>query len=297
VLARVGSSWHVRQRLMTGGLDRPLVTRIIPTGGSTAQNLAFIADRQGTTLAAVKVDGTRDQNVAYFGRNIFGKLEGAAGTGSSTNAETGFTGASTPNQTGGFTYLRNRWYDPQTGRFLTQDPIGLAGGVNLFAYAGNNPVAFTDPFGLCPPITSCLRKFNTAGRLLVVATLGTSMQHNGVVNIGTFPKGLQATFNGNHLSLTKDTKAGVGIVDDQLNAGGGFEGGVQWHKDGPDPIFSSGEINFGTGDFKVEGSFNNLPVDFTAQGNAMTGQGTATACVSGTQLCKNDIPFDLDEAE
>jgi uncharacterized protein RhaS with RHS repeats len=45
-------------------------------------------------------------------------------------------------------YLRNRWYDPKTGRFLTQDPIGLAGGVNLYAYAGSNPVGFSDPFGL-----------------------------------------------------------------------------------------------------------------------------------------------------
>ncbi len=40
-----------------------------------------------------------------------------------TNTETGFTGGSTPNQTGGFTYFRNRWYDPRTGRFLTNPQI------------------------------------------------------------------------------------------------------------------------------------------------------------------------------
>ena len=65
-------------------------------------------------------------------------------------SSTGFTGASTPNATGGMVYLRNRWYDPTTGRFLTQDPIGLAGGVNLYAYAGNDPISFSDPFGLAP---------------------------------------------------------------------------------------------------------------------------------------------------
>jgi len=43
------------------------------------------------------------------------------------------------------------WYDPGTGRFLSQDPIGLAGGVNLYAYAGNNPASYSGPFGLCRP--------------------------------------------------------------------------------------------------------------------------------------------------
>ncbi len=70
------------------------------------------------------------------------------------NTETGFAGAATPNASGGFLYLRNRWYDPKTGRFLTQDPIGLAGGVNLYSYAENNPINFSDAFGLlrCPPV-------------------------------------------------------------------------------------------------------------------------------------------------
>ena len=41
----------------------------------------------------------------------------------------------------GLYYLRARYYDPGTGRFLTRDPIGLAGGqTNLCAYVGNNPV-------------------------------------------------------------------------------------------------------------------------------------------------------------
>jgi RHS repeat-associated protein len=49
----------------------------------------------------------------------------------------------------GFYYMRNRYYDPKTGRFTTKDPIGFNGGdVNLFRYVGNNPVNDTDPYGL-----------------------------------------------------------------------------------------------------------------------------------------------------
>ena len=47
----------------------------------------------------------------------------------------------------GLHYNRHRYYDPQMGRFTTQDPISLAGGVNLYQYAPN-PVGYIDPFGL-----------------------------------------------------------------------------------------------------------------------------------------------------
>lgn len=50
----------------------------------------------------------------------------------------------------GLRYQRNRFYDPLTRQFTQQDPIGLAGGINLYALAGGDPVNFRDPFGLCP---------------------------------------------------------------------------------------------------------------------------------------------------
>jgi hypothetical protein len=46
--------------------------------------------------------------------------------------------------------MRNRYYDPQTGRFTQQDPIGLAGGMNLYGFAEGDPINFSDPYGLFP---------------------------------------------------------------------------------------------------------------------------------------------------
>jgi RHS repeat-associated protein len=50
----------------------------------------------------------------------------------------------------GLSYARNRYYDPVAGRFTQEDPIGLAGGMNLYGFAAGDPINFSDPFGLCP---------------------------------------------------------------------------------------------------------------------------------------------------
>jgi RHS repeat-associated protein len=52
----------------------------------------------------------------------------------------------------GLHYNYFRYYNPQTGRYMTPDPIGLEGGINLFAYAANNPVNKSDPEGKNPVI-------------------------------------------------------------------------------------------------------------------------------------------------
>ena len=48
----------------------------------------------------------------------------------------------------GLYYNRYRYYDPEQGRYVTQDPIGLAGGENLYAYVGGCPLSDIDPQGL-----------------------------------------------------------------------------------------------------------------------------------------------------
>ena len=48
----------------------------------------------------------------------------------------------------GYYYNWHRYYNPETGRYLTSDPIGINGGLNTYGYAGANPVQAVDPWGL-----------------------------------------------------------------------------------------------------------------------------------------------------
>lgn len=50
----------------------------------------------------------------------------------------------------GLYFVRARYFDPRQGRFVSEDPIGLEGGINPYAYAANDPSNLIDPTGLRP---------------------------------------------------------------------------------------------------------------------------------------------------
>jgi RHS repeat-associated protein len=116
------------------GIDEPIsMTR----GGQT---FYYHADGLGSITGLTDSSQTVVQNYGYDG---FGNL---TQTPTIQNPYT-YTGREWDRETGLY-YYRARYYDPQTGRFLTEDPIGFAGGdVNLYGYVWNNPVKFTDPSG------------------------------------------------------------------------------------------------------------------------------------------------------
>ena len=76
----------------------------------------------------------------------------------------------------GLYYTTFRYYDPRAGRFTTQDPIGLAGGWNLYQYAPN-PTGWVDPLGLsCASISAEELAQKKAQELLASATSKTQMR-------------------------------------------------------------------------------------------------------------------------
>jgi RHS repeat-associated protein len=48
----------------------------------------------------------------------------------------------------GLYHYRARYYDPRAHRFVSEDPLGIAAGLNVYAYVNNNPLKFVDPLGL-----------------------------------------------------------------------------------------------------------------------------------------------------
>lgn len=133
--AEYNGSNVLQKRYVQGpGIDNPLVAY---TGTGTASKVWLIADERGSVIAETNASGAATQINAYDEYGI--PKAGNAG-------RFGYTGQVWIAEIEAYSY-RNRVYHPKLGRFLQTDPIGQAGGLNLYAYVGNDPVNWTDPWG------------------------------------------------------------------------------------------------------------------------------------------------------
>jgi len=98
----------------------------------------FTQDHLGSTTALTDSRGALVERETY---DAYGNTSGSSIT------RYGYTGRERDSLTG-LQYNRARFYDPQLGRFISEDPIGLAGGINSFIYVKNSPVNAIDPLGL-----------------------------------------------------------------------------------------------------------------------------------------------------
>ncbi len=123
-------------------LHGPVVDQILASENATGQVLWALTDNQGTVRDVVDSTGIFQNHITY---NSFGNV--TSQTNPTVSIRFGYTGRELDAETGQ-NYYRARYYDPQVGEFLSEDPIGFAGeDVNLYRYVANSPINGIDPTG------------------------------------------------------------------------------------------------------------------------------------------------------
>src|SRR5204863_2938208 len=105
---------------------------------ATSSRATFIPDIQGSVV------GSLDSGSGVITKTGYQSY----GESGSTTGTFRYTGARIDAETNGLYDFRARMYSPVLGRFLQPDPIGVRGGMNLYAYVGNDPLNNWGPRGL-----------------------------------------------------------------------------------------------------------------------------------------------------
>ena len=146
--------------LVSRSLHGEMVDELFATETATGQVLWALTDHIGSVRDIAERDsGTGDTEVVNHIRyDAFGSIASQTDPGTSSTPtdpdvllagfRTSFTGREWDADADLF-YYRARWYDPQAGRFISEDPISFnAGDANLYRYVANSPTLAVDPSGL-----------------------------------------------------------------------------------------------------------------------------------------------------
>jgi RHS repeat-associated protein len=133
-------------------IDQLLADEQVSSTSSPGNVIWSLTDHLGTVRDAVDFDGTTPEHVLHRVYNAFGSLATETNPSNPSAAVSdvlfGFTGRPFDNASGLGNHL-NRWYDPLTGQWKSEDPIGFAGDrSNLRRFVTNSPITNVDPDGL-----------------------------------------------------------------------------------------------------------------------------------------------------
>lgn len=191
-VVRAGNTFEWRY-IHGPGVDDPLVAAYHPNVPWT-EKYYYLTDGRGRQIAFTNSAGANYQSSLEYTQNGGSHAGGITASNGFDNERSG--AAAAPR----LSFYRNRYYDQETGRWTQEDPIGVAGGANLYQFSGNNPATFTDPFGLCPikkdgiPCTVTLAAAGAASGLAVgVAATALSAVPTGGGSLAFSPVTVTAT--------------------------------------------------------------------------------------------------------
>ncbi|MFH0726834.1 MAG: RHS repeat-associated core domain-containing protein, partial [Pseudomonadota bacterium] len=192
------------------------------TSSLTEKTYFFINDHLGTPLALTNEAGVKVWEADYL---PFGEVHQESG---SVPQGFRFPGQYFDSETG-LHYNYHRYYDPKTGRYLTADPIGLVGGVNIYSYTQNNPVNFLDSWGL-RPLTDIEKSYLTP--YIPQRDLDNADVHVGEMP-GYAPSWADGITRGNDVyfrdtNQTFNTPADLGLLGHELVHVGQYAEGMTW---------------------------------------------------------------------
>ncbi|MEM1181528.1 MAG: RHS repeat-associated core domain-containing protein, partial [Acidobacteriota bacterium] len=124
-------------------------TSAIAGGDHTLSFTGTPLDLAGTAMATGQLDFTGNTGPIWSAPlpGEIGVIPGEYAARSAAGNPFGFKGLPIDLETG-FYYVRHRYYDPETGRFITPDPLGYVDGPSMYQFALNSPVNYRDPLGL-----------------------------------------------------------------------------------------------------------------------------------------------------
>ena len=142
--------WDLVREEKDDGTDVEVTNYLVPHG----EVMAFERDGDWFYLHGDGLSSTQlvtDSNGDQAARMVYGAWGETLSSNSSVPGSldvrfVGGLGVRNDNASG-LIYMRHRWYDAQLGRFISRDPIGHSGGVNLYEYP-SNPLSYIDPIGL-----------------------------------------------------------------------------------------------------------------------------------------------------